>query len=293
MAISHDLDRSDSPDPQRLERMYNNRVRVLDHGEYFARWAATSALAQRSMVCELNVPYGDGLREVLDVFPAARPGAPLVVFVHGGYWKSSDKAEHSFVAAALHDLGAAVVVPNYGRCPQCSIKQITLQLLRAAAWAWRHAHDLNADPRRMAVMGHSAGAHLAAMLLACAWPVFDKALPAGMVKGALGLSGIYDLTPLMDVPSLQEVLRITPHEALIASPARLPAPKRGRFCALAGSEESSEFLRQNGLLQRAWGRERVPLAQTVAGLNHFSIVDALAAPGSRVHGAARQLLRLV
>jgi arylformamidase len=291
MAISHDLDRSDAPDPQWLERMYNNRVRVPDHGDYFARWAAASALARRGMACELDVPYGDGPREALDTFPAARKGAPLAVFVHGGYWKSLDKAEHGFAAAALHDLGAAVVAPNYGRCPQCSIEQITLQLARATAWAWRHARDLNADPRRVVVVGHSAGAHLAAMLLACAWPVFDAALPAGLVKGALGLSGIYDLAPLMDVPSLQEVLRITPRQARIASPARLAAPRRGRFYALAGGEESHEFLRQNRLLQQAWGRECVPLAQAVAGLNHFSIVDALAAPGSRVHGVARQLLR--
>jgi arylformamidase len=271
--------------------MYNNRLRMPDHGEYFTRWAAASALARRSTACELDLPYGDGPREVLDVFPATGKGAPLVMFVHGGYWKSLDKAEHSFAAAALHDLGAAVVVPNYGRCPQSSIAQITLQLVRATAWAWRHARDLNADPRRVVVVGHSAGAHLAAMLLACAWPVFDKALPAGLVKGALGLSGIYDLAPLMEAPSLQEVLRITPQQARSASPVQLLAPRRGRFYALVGGEESSEFLHQNRLLQRAWGRERVPLAQAVAGLNHFSIVDALATPGSRVHGVARQLLR--
>ncbi|MDR0478979.1 MAG: alpha/beta hydrolase [Burkholderiaceae bacterium] len=293
MAISHDLYRPGAPDPQWLERMYNNRARVLDYGDYFARWTAASALARRGIACELDVIYGNGPREALDVFPAARKGAPLAVFVHGGYWKSMDKAEHSFVAAALHDLGAAVVVPNYGRCPQCGIAQITLQLVRATAWAWRHARDFNADPRRVVVMGHSAGAHAAAMLLACVWPVHDRALPARLVKGALGLSGIYDLEPLMNVPSLQEVLRITPRQALLASPARLSAPGRGCFYAVAGGQESGEFLRQNRLLQQAWGHERVPVAQAVAGLNHFSIVDALVKPGSRVHTLARQWLRSV
>ncbi|MDR2992118.1 MAG: alpha/beta hydrolase [Burkholderiaceae bacterium] len=293
MAVSHDLYRAGTLDVQWLERMYNNRMRVPAHGDYFARWAAASELARRSVTCQLDLPYGDGPREALDVFPAASKGAPLAVFVHGGYWKSLDKSQHGFVAAALHDLGAAVVVPNYGRCPQSSVMQITLQLARATAWAWRHAREFNADPRRVVVVGHSAGAHAAAMLLTCVWSALDPALPAGLVKGALGLSGIYDLVPLMSVPSLQEVLRITPQQALAASPARLPAPRRGRFYAVVGGQESAEFLRQNRLLQRMWGRQCAVLAQTVAELNHFSILDALAEPGSRVHALARRLLRSV
>jgi arylformamidase len=293
MAILHDLYRSDVHDAQWFERMYNNPMRVPEYGQYLARWTAASQLARRGIPCEPDVPYGEQPREVLDVFPAKSKGAPLAVFVHGGYWKSLDKSQHSFVAAALHDLGAAVVVPNYGRCPQSNIAQITLQLVHATVWAWRHARELNADPRRVVVIGHSAGAHTAAMLLACVWPALDRALPAGLVKGAVGLSGIYDLVPLMDVPSLQEVLRLTPQQALAASPAWLPAPRCGRFYAAAGGLEGAEFLRQNRLLARRWGRERAPLAQTVAGLNHFSILDALVESSSQVHALARRLLRSV
>ncbi len=286
----------DAPDVQWLERMYNNRMRVPEHAAYFARWAAQSALARNSLSCEIDVPYGPAVRERLDAFAAPGAGrrgaAPLVVFIHGGYWRALDKSQHSFVAAALHDAGAAVVLPTYTLCPQASIPEITLQMVRAVAWSWRHARRLGADPARISVIGHSAGGQLAAMMLACAWNVFDPELPADLVKGALGLSGLYDLQPLRHTPSLQEVLRLTPAQVRAASPARLPPPAQGRLCALVGGLESGEYLRQNRLIQQAWGRERVPQAATVSGLNHFSMLDALAAPGHRVQRLALELIGL-
>ncbi len=282
--------RRDQPDIQWLERMYNNRMRVPDHPAYFARWAAESALVRRTLACELDVPYGDAPRERLDAFMAPRKGAPLVVFIHGGYWKALDKSVHSFVAGAAHALGAATVMPNYTLCPQARIGNITLQMVRAVAWAWRHARALNADPRRISVVGHSAGGQLAAMMLACAWNVFDPALPRDVVKRALGLSGLYDLQPLLHVPSLQEVLRLDTAQVAACSPARLPAPARGQMFALVGGDESGEYLRQNRLIQQAWGRERVPLAQALPGLNHFSIVDALVDPKQRAHRVWRQVI---
>lgn len=289
-SLRHPLPR-ELPDTQWLERMYNNRMRVPDHGAYFARWAAESALARRALPCTLDVAYGDGPQERLDAFAAPRAGAPVVVFVHGGYWKALDKSQHSFIAAALHDMGAAAVVPNYAFCPRLSIPQITLQVARAVAWAWRHAASLKGSARRITVIGHSAGGHAAAMMLACAWDVFDPALPPRVVRAAMGVSGLYDLEPLMHTPSLQEVLRLTPRQVREASPARLPAPRHGRLVGVAGAQESGEYLRQNRLIQRAWGRERVPVAAALPGLNHFSIVDALARPGHRLNRMVRELLR--
>ena len=291
MARPNDSSRRDQPDAQWLERMYNNRQRVPDHGDYFARWAAESALARRSLPCELDVAYGGEPGELLDVFAAPRAGAPVVVFIHGGYWKAMDKSQHSFLAAALRAQGAAVVVPNYALCPHATIPRITLQMVCAVAWAWRHVQRFNGDPRRLVVMGHSAGGQLAAMLLACSWPAADAALPPGVVKAALGISGLYDLEPLMHTPSLQEVLRLTPAQVRQASPARLPAPARGRLISVVGGDESGEYLRQNRLIQQAWGRQRVPLAAVLPGLNHFSLLDTLARPGTRLHALARQLLR--
>lgn len=290
MSRLEDARRPVMPDTQWLERMYNNRMRVPDHGDYFTRWAAQSALVRQHLPCERDIAYGDDPRERLDAFHAPRKGAPLVVFIHGGYWKALDKSHHSFLAAAFHEAGAAVVVPNYAFCPRVTIPQITLQVARATAWAWRNASRVGADPRRITVIGHSAGGHMAAMMMACAWNVFDKDLPAVLVKSAMGVSGLYDLEPLMHTPSLQEVLRITPEQVHSASPARLPRPAKGRFYSVVGGQESGEYLRLNRLIQQAWGRERVPVATSVAGLNHFSILDALAKPGHRLNSLARELI---
>ena len=290
MARPNDSSRRDLPDIQWLERMYNNRQRVPDHGDYFARWAAESALVRRSLPCQLDVRYGDGAGETLDAFAAARPRSPIVVFIHGGYWKAMDKSQHSFVVPALRDLGAAVVVPNYALAPKVGIPDITLQMVRAVAWSWRHARTLGGDARRIVVMGHSAGGQLAAMMLACAWNRFEPALPPRLVRAALGISGLYDLQPLLHTPSLQEVLRLTPRQVQAASPARLPAPAHGRLISAVGGDESSEYLRLNRLIQQAWGRERVPVAAVLPGLNHFSILDTLATPRSRLHRLAASLL---
>lgn len=285
--------RRDPPDIQWLERMYNNRMRVPDHADYYARWAAESALVRRSLPCDVDVAYGTAPGETLDVFPAARPGAPVVVFIHGGYWRGMDKSQHSFLVPSLRAQGAAVVVPNYALCPQVSIPQITLQMVLAVGWAWRNARRFGGDARRLVVIGHSAGGQLAAMMLACAWPTAQAGLPRDVVKAALGISGLYDLQPLLHTPSLQEVLRLTPDQVAQASPARLPAPARGRLIGVVGGDESGEYLRQNRLIQQAWGRERVPVASVLAGLNHFSVLDSLAQPGTRLHALARQLLRAV
>ena len=285
--------RRDPPDIQWLERMYNNRMRVPDHADYYARWAAESALVRRSLPCDLDVAYGTAPGETLDVFPAARPGAPVVVFIHGGYWRGMDKSQHSVLVPSLRAQGAAVVVPNYALCPQVSIPQITLQMVLAVGWAWRNARRFGGDARRLVVIGHSAGGQLAAMMLACAWPTAQAGLPRDVVKAALGISGLYDLQPLLHTPSLQEVLRLTPDQVAQASPARLPAPARGRLIGVVGGDESGEYLRQNRLIQQAWGRERVPVASVLAGLNHFSVLDGLAQPGTRLHALTRQLLRAV
>src|SRR6188768_1035637 len=104
-------------DPDWLERMYNNRARVPEHGAYFARWAAESARLRASQPCHIDVPYGEGANETLDIFPAQRPSAPVLFFIHGGYWRSLDKSDHSFIAEHFTRQGVCVVVPNYALCP--------------------------------------------------------------------------------------------------------------------------------------------------------------------------------
>lgn len=278
-------------DPDWLDLMYNNRRRVPEHGEYFARWAAASQQA-RTPQAVLGQRFGPGPQETLDVFPAssgrvpAGDLAPVLVFIHGGYWRSLDKSDHSFVAPVFNRQGVCVVVPNYDLCPAVTVPDIVLQMVRALAWTWRHIAQWGGDPTRIMLVGHSAGGQLAAQLLNTRWSQVGADLPADLVRHALSVSGLFDLEPLMHTPSLSEALRLTPEQVARVSPAWQPAPQAGTLCAVAGSDESSEFMRHNRLIRRAWGRRVVPVCEALPGLNHFSVLDALVQPGHRLHQLA-------
>jgi len=288
-------------DPAWLAAQYNNRARVPGHAEILARWARDSQVIRDTRPCRLDLAYGDTPAERLDVFgpsdaipgPKARrhPGAPMLVFIHGGWWRSLDKADHSFVAPALADAGAVVVVPNYALCPAVGIEDIALQMVRSLAWCWRHARELGADPSRITVAGHSAGGHLAAMMLCTLWKRVGDDLPDDLVKAALSISGVFDLEPLRRTPFLQPDLRLTPGSVRRLSPAGFPAPA-GTLRAVAGALESEEFLRHNWLIRRRWGALTVPVCDTIADADHFTVVDGLARSGSQLHSLALQMMGL-
>ena len=273
------------------DRMYDTRAMVRTYSQFFRRWAEQSADVVRTQPRELDVRYGGGTNEHLDVFPAAQADAPVLVFIHGGYWRAFDKREHSFVAPAFTREGVCVVVPNYALCPAVTISEITMQMARALAWTWRNIARHGGDPRRIFVAGHSAGGHLAAMMLECLWPVLAPDLPPDLVKGALAISGLHDLDPIMRTPFLQRSVLLTPRQVAQASPARLPPPAQGVLYTVTGGDESEEFHRQNRLIRHAWGEERVPVCEVLPGLNHFSVLDSLVEPGQRLHDLALRLLR--
>jgi arylformamidase len=277
-------------DPQWLEAMYNNRARVPEYASHFERWARDSQRVRQEQRCVLDIPYGPSAGQTLDVFPGPGSDAPVVVFIHGGYWRSLDKRDHSFVVPAFAQAGACVVVPNYDLCPHVPLTEIVLQMVRAVAWTWHHIARHGGDPRRISVAGHSAGGHLAAMMLSCLWDRHDPALPPDLVTRALSVSGLFDLEPLRRTPSVQESLRLTPEQVRLASPALLPPPARGQLAAVVGGSESMEFIRHNEMIRQAWGPARVPVCEAVPGLNHFSVVEAMTVPGHRLNQLARDLV---
>jgi arylformamidase len=259
------------------DRMYNNRALVPEHAAHFALWAESSAKVRTTHRCFLDVAYGHGLNETLDIFPSdtVKDKAPVVVFIHGGYWRSLDKADHSFIAPTFTAQGAHVVVLNYALCPNVTVSDITLQMVKAVAWVWRNIHRFGGDPSRITLMGHSAGGHLVTLLL---------------VTKALSISGLYELESVQATPFLKDSLRLTDEVVLRNSPAWMPAPKQGTLYSVAGGMESEEFLRHNHLIQQVWGKARVPVAEDLPGLQHFSIVESMTQSGIRLHTLALELL---
>ena len=279
------------PDTAWLEAQYNNRARVPEAAALLRRWAEVSALVRSRMTAVADLPYGPGPAERLDVFPARVPGAPVLVFIHGGYWRSLDKADHSFVAPAFVQAGALVVVPNYSLCPAVGIADIALQMCQALAWTHRHAADYGGDPSRIHVVGHSAGGHLAAMLLCTRWQQVAPGLPRQLVRGAMSLSGLFDLAPLRRTPFLQADLHLAEADIARLSPAGFPRPP-GPLQALVGGLESEEFLRQNQLIRQRWGARAVPVCEALPGFNHFTVMHDLVDPAGRAHHQALALLGL-
>ncbi len=275
------------------DRQYDARAGIPDQARIRQSWIDRSAQTRATLPCQLDLPYGSHASEKLDIFvlPAARH-APVLVYIHGGYWRALDKRDQSFVAAPFVAAGAAVVVPNYALAPAVTVRHIVLQMVQALAWVHRHIQSFGGDPQRIVVAGHSAGGHLAAMMLACRWAEVGPNLPPKLVHAALALSGVFDLQPLRHAPFLAADLNLSAAEARALSPALMPAPPHGQLVALVGGEETAEFQRQNRIISRMWGPQRVPVCEAVPGRHHMNVLHALAEPDTRVHGLALQLLGL-
>ena len=274
-----------------LGREYNNRALVPDHGRFFARWAEDSARARATMTCYLDREYGPAPGEKLDIFPARKGDGSVLMFIHGGYWRSLDKRDFAYLAPAWVDAGVSLVVVNYDLCPQVTIEEIVRQMLRASAWLYQHAEEYGMDEERLFVCGHSAGAHLTAMMMAALWPVFDAGLPRDLFKGGLAVSGIYDLRPLVQIDFLNVDLHLDEAAALKVSPAFVPPATRAPVFTCVGGLESSEFKRQNALLAQRW-RSAVSGDVPMPGHHHFSVIDQLANPSSALFAGARRMMKL-
>jgi arylformamidase len=249
------------------EAEYNNRARVPDHMQAMGQWKAAAEAARAAHPPEV-IAYGPGPRELMDLFSAG-PDAPIVVFLHGGYWQALDKDWFSGLAPALLHQGVSLAVPSYDLAPTVRLGTI-LKQVRAAVDLIRARNG----GKRPVVFGHSAGGHMSACMLSEA-----------RAAAAVAISGVFDLRPLIPT-SLNTALDLDDNEAAALSPIFWPIPNGSTpggtvLDCLVGGDESPEFLRQSKMMADHWAENGVETRyEALPGLNHFTVLGPLLDPDS-------------
>lgn len=261
---------------------------IPDHEAVRGSFWLRSEATRKELDCTLDIPYGPAERQRLDIFPAAAAAAPVIVFIHGGYWRSLDKAAFSFLAPAFIAAGAACVVPNYGFAPATPMQDIVRHVGSAIGWVHANAQRHGGDAQRIYLIGHSAGAHLLAMLVTPG--VLERGgTPTQVIRGGMAISGLYDLRPVLRVPFLNADLQLTPQSAAAVSPVLMQPCTSAPLWTSVGGVETAEFHRQTKLIEDQWpgvwaGHIAMPHS------NHLSIVNDLATAGNPLNDGIAAML---
>ena len=258
---------------------YNNRARVPEHPQIFERWVRDGAAyrdeATKEARAEIGLKFGASPRQTIDLFkPKGDQSGPLVLFIHGGYWRSLEPSSFSQMARGMNAHGVTVAVSGYDLSPQVSIGQIIEQTQTACLFLWKRLGQ------RIMVSGHSAGGHLAACMVATDWKALDQTAPAELAPIGYAISGLFDLAPLMHLATNAD-FKLDAAEARRVSPLFWPLVRGKVLDAVVGGDESSEFLRHSKSVADDW-RERGAITryEALPGLNHFTICDPMTDPGS-------------
>jgi arylformamidase len=253
-----------------LQAEYDNGAKVPSYPTIAERWLERAAeFRARHRHSELAIPYGPTERQAADLFwPGTGRDAPVVVFIHGGYWQRSHRLAFSHLAQGLLAHGVAVAMPSYDLCPTVTLAILVEQVRDSVAFLHSRVR------RRFLVTGHSAGGHLAAMLMATNWA--DRGAPSDLVPAVVPISGLFDLEPLTHT-TVNTALSLDASEARRLSPLLMPPPD-GRLHAFVGGEEGIEYTRQSRSIAEAWGGTW----DSLPGLHHFSIVEQLQDPSSTI-----------
>lgn len=283
------------------DRQYNARASVQDAAALIARYTQQSQAAFSLPGAVRNQRYSPRPSDILDIYlPAAldkqAPSAPVFIFIHGGYWRALSKNDSAFMAPALTQAGAVVVVPDYDLAPAVTLDHIVDQIRQAFAWVVRNIAIYGGDARNICICGSSAGGHLVGMLLAKGWQQ-DYDLPASATPAAaFPLSGLFDLQPLLHT-HINSWMQLDDAAAVRNSPRFvLPDSSTHSQCQLrvsCGEFESREFHRQSQEYLAAWQARCLPGQWLEApGTNHFDLPLQLADPQSIVHQTALHLMGL-
>jgi arylformamidase len=281
-------------DQVELDAQYNLRPLVPYNAKIFERYIRDSAGVVENYPCTLDISYGAQAGERLDIFhPVEATGpSPVVVFIHGGYWRNKDKSDYRYLAPAFTEKGVTFVLVNYTLAPHASMDEIVRQNRAALTWLASNIAEHGGDPDRIHIAGHSAGGHLVAMMMATDWT--SLAGRPNVVAGGAAISGLFDLDPIQKC-YLNETLGMDPAQAERNSPLHMAPTADVPLILSLGGEETFEYHRQQEVFDASWG-SKLTSVRTVEmpGLNHYAVIDHLGHPGSvlfqalmdQVHGSA-------
>jgi arylformamidase len=263
------------------------RVAVPDHETWLAEDFTASAAMRGRIAHHRNARYGPGPLQLFDLFPARKPDAPIVAFIHGGYWRSLSKDHYGFIAEPLVEAGAAVALMDYDLCPAIDLATVVEQVAASIDWLRTQGPALNGDPDRLILAGNSAGAHLAAMMMSRRW---NDAPAGGFIKGAVLVTGIYDIMPVTRI-QVREDVHLTPEDIVRLSPQHLEIEAAAPAVVAVGGDEPELWIDQS----RRYHRKRVDAGlesefMVLPGHHHFSVTRALAEPDNPLF---RSMLRLL
>lgn len=266
---------------EELDAQYDLENTVEDISLYTDFYAKESEKVRAELEHRLDVPFGPTLAEHLDLYPA--PGlehpAPILVYLHGGYWRSRTSKEFGFVARGPASRGVATVLVNYALCPEVTIDEIVRQVRAAVVWTYANATSFGGNPERIHVAGHSAGGHLTAMLLETDWEG-DYGLPGDIVKGACAISGLFDLAPF-PYTFLQPKLQLTWDQVLRNSPILHLPDEAPPLIVAYGEDEPSELHRQAEDFFAAWRAKGLPGdLLLLPNKNHYDVIDGFLEAGT-------------
>jgi arylformamidase len=273
-----------------LEYQFNPRVSVPEFPELARVRSAQARKVRESAKSWLNIPYGDSARETLDIYAADRAGGPVLVYIHGGYWRSGTKEDNANFVPAFTERGATVVLVEYDLCPKVTVSDIVRQTRASIAWTFRNVIRYGGDPSRFYISGHSAGGHLTAMALANDWE--KEGLPKNFIKGAVAMSGVHDLDMVMHI-SANEEIRMTPEIAKQNSPFVNP-PRVTCPLLLAVGAVEPEGWKQMSKDYFEFCKQRDVKAEylEVPGANHYTMSEHLGNPESPLAQAIFKLMEI-
>jgi arylformamidase len=275
---------------EELDRQYNVRRGIPNFQAYFDRFCTLAEAFRRSVAIQADLPYGDHPLQTLDYFPAAAGAerAPLLLFIHGGYWRSLDKSDFSHVAASFVAAGINVALINYRLAPQATMDEITGDCRAALHYLVQQASSLRFDPNQMHLAGHSAGGHLTAAL-AGATASQPDAFPA--LRSICCISGLYDLQPVA-LSYLNQDLHLREAEIDAHSPLQhLPATTTQVILTVGGRESDAFHDQQHRYAQALTASGMTPRIVTLPAAHHLDVIDVLADGNSELTRAMHEAIQ--